>query len=239
MRRLYSFLLFCFAISSGLGFSRNASGEISSYNSGKLDTIDKQILYNGRAWRNFYTKVIGDQFLFTSDFLPGTVSIANKTFHNILLKYDIFNDEIIAPSDLEIVIQLNKEMIDSFSLEYSGRKYYFKKMEANTSNTPAGYVNILAEGPVTLYVKYRKTILLLAVDNKYDIFNSSHRIYLKKDQTIYPVRNKKDLIRILNDEESRIRSFIRKNNSRIARRIPDSFKPIVEFYNGLQKRQLK
>lgn len=236
MGRLNTILLFCLTISSGLVSSQLVYGEIYPYMYYKQDTIDKQILYNGRIWRNLYTRVIGDQFLYTNDFLPGTVSIADKTFKNILLKYDILNDELIATSDRGFIIQLNKEMVDSFSLNNKGRIYYFKKLESGTPDTPPGYVNILAEGSVTLFVKYRKVILLLAVDNKYDIFNQNYHIYINKDQTVYPVSNKKGLIRILSDQELQIRNFIRNNKSKILKKIPDSFTPAVEFYNGLKKK---
>ena len=57
------------------------------------DTIDVQKLYNGRAWKNLYYKIKGDQFLFTTDFIPGSVTIDNKEFRNIRLKYDIYNDD--------------------------------------------------------------------------------------------------------------------------------------------------
>ena len=33
----------------------------------------------------------------------------------------------------------------------------------------------------SLYVKYRKEILQLAVENKYDMFNQINRIYVRKD----------------------------------------------------------
>ena len=80
------------------------------------DTIDIQILYNGRAWRNLYYKIKGDQFLFSPEFLPGSVTIEGKTFSNLQLKYDIYNDELIIITDNGIILQLNKEMIDLFSM---------------------------------------------------------------------------------------------------------------------------
>ena len=42
------------------------------------DTIDIQLLYNGRAWRNLYYKIRGDQFLFSTEFLPGSVTVEGK-----------------------------------------------------------------------------------------------------------------------------------------------------------------
>ena len=56
------------------------------------DTVEIQILYNGRAWRNLYYKVKGDQFLFSNEFLSGTVTIDDRTFSNLNLRYDIYDD---------------------------------------------------------------------------------------------------------------------------------------------------
>jgi hypothetical protein len=224
-----------------LGFPDKASGENRAFPNSKQeeDTIEKQILFNGRAWRNLHSRVIGDQFLFSNEFLTGSVSIADNTFQKVPVKYDILSDEIIALSDHGFVIQLNKEKVDSFSLIFRDMKYIFQKMGNDTVDGPGGYVNVLADGAVSLYVKYKKRILLLAVDNKYDLFNQFNRIYISKDNRYYLISSKKELLRILKDKEKQLKDFIRNNKLKVTRNIPDSFAPVVKFYNELQKQEVK
>jgi len=197
------------------------------------DTIDRQILYNGRAWRNIYYRVKGDQFLFSSDFLPGSVVIGEKKFRNLHLKYDIYNDELIIITDRGIIIQLNKEMIDRFNLEYMNQVYTFKKLEADSVNSLSGYFNVLYDGTTSLYVKYKKEILLLAVDNKYDMFNQINKIYLQKNGIVEQVNSKRKLLNLIKDQKQKIHGFIKSNKIRISRKNPEGFTPVIEYYDKL------
>jgi hypothetical protein len=237
MKRFIIFFAFAFSILSESGLSGSVSNNCGSefFQHGAYDTIEKQILINGRIWRNLYSRVKGDQFLFSSEFLRGRVAIGNKSFNNVNIKYDILNDEILVLSDKGMVVQLNKENIDSFSFDYHNRTFYFKKFDVDTLNTLTGYVNVLVEGNVSLYIKYRKNILMLAIDNKYDLFNQFHHIYIGKNGKLHLINSKKEFINLLSENEKQIRNYINSNKIKVSRKIPDSFVPVVKFYNDLQK----
>jgi len=196
------------------------------------DTIELQILNNGRAWRNLYYKIKGDQFLFSAEFLPGSVTIEGRTFNNLKLKYDIYNDELIMITDNGIIIQINKEMVEAFSMIFD-KIYNFKKLEADTLNSISGYVNVLYDGNTSLYVKYRKEILQLAVENKYDLFNQINRIYVKKDGVLSRVDSKREFLNLFKDKKQQLHTFIKANKLKLSRKNPASFKPVIEYYDTL------
>jgi hypothetical protein len=228
MRRILVFWLIFISLLSGTGMQAPVYGN--------PDTLDNQILYNGKLWRNIYTKIKGDPFLFSDEFLTGTVTIGSKTFNQVDIKYDIYNDELITVSDMGFIIQVNKEVIDAFSVRWNEKDFIFRKMSSDSLKNTEGFVNVLAEGEVSLLVRYRKDITLLAVDNKYDQFNQMHRIYVTKDGETRLVNSKKELLNLLNDRRQEIRSFIKSNNLNVARNNPESFRSVVEFYNNLQKK---
>jgi uncharacterized protein YajQ (UPF0234 family) len=95
-------------------------------------------------------------------------------------------------------------------------------------------VNVLYDGGTSLYVKYKKEILLLAIENKYDIFNQINRIFVEKNGKIFKVNSKGELLKLLGDQKHQVRNFIRSNKIRISRKNPDSFKPVIEYYDKLQ-----
>jgi hypothetical protein len=204
-------------------------------NPGDQDTSGKQILYNGRLWRNQYYMVRGDQFLFTAGLLNGTVTINGRIFRDVLLSYDIFNDEIIAMNENGMMIQLNKEWIDEFSIDYNLRKYRFRNLDSDSLGNIDGFINVLFDDDLALVVKYRKEIVMLAVENKYDEFNQVHRIYLRKDSVYYPIRGRRDLLRHLKDKKPQLKSFIRTNKLQVMKKNPDSFVPVLEYYTNLEK----
>jgi hypothetical protein len=197
------------------------------------DTIEVQILNNGRAWRNLYYKIKGDQFLYSPELLPGSVTIEGRTFNNLKLKYDIYNDELIMITDHGIIIQLNKEMVESFRMIFDNI-YNFKKLEADTLNSLSGYVNVLYDGNTSLYVKYRKEILQLAVENKYDLFNQINRIYVKKDGVFSRVDSKREFLNLFKDKKQQLHTFMKANKLKLSRKNPASFKPVIEYYDTLQ-----
>jgi len=213
------------ALSSGTGCY--ASDPVSN------DTIDIQTLYNGRAWRNLFYKVRGDQFLFSPEFLPGSVTIHGKLFENIPLKYDIYNDELLIITDQGIILQLNKEMIGKYTLNYENQTLSFRNFDADSINSLRGYVNVLYEGGISLYIKYRKEILSLAVENKYDLFNPVNKVFVRKDGEIIKVDSKGELLKLFGDQKHQVRSYIRSSKLRISRKDPESFKPVIEYYDKL------
>ncbi len=208
-------------------------------NPGEQDTAGKQILYTGRLWRNKHYLVRGDQFLFTSGLLHGTVTIDGRVFRDLVLSYDIYKDEIIAMNDNGMMIQLNKEKIDEFNIEYNLRKYQFRNLDSDSLRNIDGYVNVLFDDELSLVVKYKKEIVMLAVENKYDEFNQKHRIYLKKDSVYYPIRGRRDLIKHLKDKKQQLRSFIRTNKLLVTRNDPDSFVPVLEYYTNLKNNAVR
>lgn len=199
------------------------------------DTLDNQVLYNGKLWRNTYSRVRGYPFLFSDDFLTGTVTIGGKTFEKVRIKYDIYNDELVALSDKGFIIQVNKEVVDAFSLRWQEKDFIFRKMDSDSLKNSDSYVNAAAEGDILLFVRYRKEILNLAVDNKYDQFNQSHRIYVLKNGEKQFVNSKKELLSLLNDRKQEIRTFINSNKLKVSRKNPESFRAVVEYYNDLKK----
>ena len=111
-------LLFCF-LQPVLSARTNSFGGLSNSYSNLPDSVfESQLLYNGRIWKNLFYMIREDQFLFSNQFLPGSVFIKGKSFNNIKLKYDIFKDEILIPYSPDGILQLTKELVDSFTIEF-------------------------------------------------------------------------------------------------------------------------
>jgi hypothetical protein len=236
-RPLYLLLLF-FLFSIGFVlFCIQSSGICPALGSDieKQDTLEKQILYNGRVWRNLYQQIDGNQFLFSREFLPGSVTINGITFDssNPKFKLDIVNDELLILTDRNTILQLNKEMVDLFTLLYENKLFRFKKLEADSLNMVSGYVNVIYDGETSLYVKYKKEIRLRNSAGEKDTFIQSHRVYVMKDGILHIVNNKTSLIKLLSDRKEQLKDFIRSNKIRISGKSPESIAPVLAFYDNL------
>ena len=98
MSRLIVILIFLLSISYGsflsaIGPDKSFKAEPGTISSEEPNIPENQILYNGRVWRNLYTRIKGDQFLFSNDFQPGTVTISGKLFKHLEVLYVIYNSD--------------------------------------------------------------------------------------------------------------------------------------------------
>ena len=238
MRRLIILILIFFVFFTGsdlFGIARGYYGQLY-INTGLQDSIkENQVLYNGRLWRNIYYLVQDDQFLFSKEFLPGSLSVRGQTFTNIPLKYDLFADEILTPVDPGGILQLNKEMVDSFSISFQNKTYQFIKLQEDSLKGSQRYFNVLYKGRTGLYLKYTKKIGKLAVEGKYDKFYQLIRISFVKDNIVYPIRRKSDLLKVLIEDKALIKSFIKKNKLDITEKNPESFIPVIRYYDSLNQ----
>jgi hypothetical protein len=187
-----------------------------------------QELYNGRIWQNQYYSIKGDQFLFSKTFLPGSVTMRGKTFGNISIRYDIFNDEILTPCFTVGIIQLNKEMVDSFSIRYMGKHYCFVNIPADTSGRLSGYFNLLYKGKSELLVKYVKKIEKLSVEGRYDSFYQAARICILDNDRLHFIKKRNDLL-ILSDDRKAAKDFIKNYRPEVTDSDPETLIPLVRF----------
>jgi hypothetical protein len=215
--------------------------EYNAYNSENLkfdlqgpDTFpENQNLFNGRVWRNLYRLVKEGQFLFSKEFLSGSLTINGKTFTNISIKYDIYNDEILTPIDSGRILQLNKEMVDSFSFSFQNKTYQFTRMPEDSLEGLSGYANLIYKGKTALYVKYIKKIEHPVIENEFDKFYQLIRIYLVKDNHIHLIAKKSDLFKVLKEDKAQIKAFVKKNKLWVSKEEPESFIPVIRYYESL------
>jgi hypothetical protein len=196
----------------------------------------RQYLYNGRVWRDLYShKVNGDEYLYTKNFLPGAVTFNSRSFKNLNLRYDIYNDEILILTNQGNVLVLNKEMVDSFNLEYEDIIHNFENLGVDSMDMLKGYVEVLYKGNTSLYIKHIKVISRLAQGKPYDSFEETHRAYLLKDGKTYRVNTKNEFISLLDDKQDEIRTFIRSHKLKVKKKNPESFVPVLRFYDSISQ----
>lgn len=217
------------------GFCQN-NKKSNGYDLIRQDTIDEnQMLFNGRIWRNLFPLIKENQFLFSKEFLPASVTIRGETFRDIMLKYDIFTDEIITPFAPAGMLQLNKLMVDSFSIVFQNKNYHFIRIPDGNTTLPGGYYNVVYKGKTTLYARYSKKIEKLADNDEFDKFYQINRIYLEHKGNVYNITSKNDLFRILDVRKKEVRQFMRDDNNRISNEDPFSYIQFLRYHDDLNE----
>lgn len=197
------------------------------------DTLpEDQNLINGRVWQNLYSQIEGDQFLFSDQFLAGSVTTRGKKFEELRIRYDIFKDEIQIPYKPFGIIQINKELTDSFSLFFMNREYRFLRISGSPDTEMNGYYNELYRGDTRLLVRYIKKIEKFADGGGNDKFYQVNRIYLVRDGDFQIIRGKKDVFRFFSGEKNSIRNYIKRNKLKIIRDDAECYIPILKFVDS-------
>jgi hypothetical protein len=211
------------------------AGSTGIFRETETDTITvNQGLYNGKIWRDLYASVKEDQFLFTNEFLPGRVTMNGKTYNTPKLRYDILNDEIMTVTDKGHILQLNKEMVENFTLTYRFRIYNFTKTLPDSLSKVSGYFNVLYKGRSSLYMRFYKEISKRGPGKNYEDFVQAEKVYIIKDGIFHQVRNKRDLKRIVSDKKDEIKAYLKENRIMISGKSPDTYVPVLEYYDTLK-----
>ena len=215
--------------------SEVSAATVSIYDKYQCDTTwGNQSLYNGRIWRDLYVSVREDQFLFSDEFMSGNVTMNGQTFSNLKLRYDILNDEIIIITEKGLVLQLNKEMVDGFSIKNGSKIFNFRHLVSDSLNKIDGYFHVLYEGRSSLYAMYYKEISTRGPGKNYENFVQADRLFIVKDNIFHQIRSRSDFYKVLSDKKQAIKEYVRGKGLRINRKNPDSFVPGLQFYDSLR-----
>jgi hypothetical protein len=231
IRILISLLFFLFLNNEGtFAFSPDRGTRPESVQ----DTIFyRQLLYNGRIWRSRFGQILGHEFFLTKKWIPGEVVINNIKFSNVMLRYDLFNDELLLMVNPGTVIILSSEKVGSFTLKYETEVYRFTNYNYADSSLFRGYGYLLYNDKTSIIIKYNKQIKLLAVENRYDEFYQKQQVFILRNGQFNRIRSRKELLSLLADHRDEILKYMREKGLMISLSKPESLIPVLRFYDSL------
>ncbi|MEA1887173.1 MAG: hypothetical protein U9N72_08200 [Bacteroidota bacterium] len=203
-----------------------------SYPTSRQDTsILNQLYYNGRVWYGQYFNVYGTEFLIEDAWYKADITINGIPFNDVKIKYDIYNDELLANYYDKRIIILNNENIEKFTIYINDHELHFKNFHER--GNMAGYYQLIYEGQSKLYKKWRKKRAQFVIEARYDEFQDDDAIIIVLEDRPYEIRKRRNLLKILSDKKSEIRSFIRQEDIRLDFDKPESLIPVLKYYDNL------
>ena len=131
MKFTFGFLLSTILLNSFINSVLNAQKDISEqaifsqiYSAAEQEYGIDQELVNGVHFENIYRYSIGHPYLEADTFKNGSVVYRGKKHSDLLLKYDIYNQQLLVKylfNDGHIIFYLPKEFISEFNIE--NKKY--------------------------------------------------------------------------------------------------------------------
>lgn len=189
-------------------------------------------LVNGKIYTDYYPELFGHQFLALSGWEKGTVYFRNDVQKELLINYDIVSDKLVANefySEGPRFIELNRNDVDGFYID--GHRF-IKASTGNGLKDKSGYYELLYDGGATLLMRWEKYISKSSVLDK-DVARIENTIYIRKNDKIFRINNRKTLISCLSDKGEDIENYIRSRRFFVRTAEPDDFIELLKYYDRL------
>jgi hypothetical protein len=178
----------------------------------------QELYYNGGAYVEPQRTGEEHSFYLSEDWIFGDLHFDGDFYTEVPLQYDIMIDQLVSESSTGSMQILPKEKVKFFVLR--GKRFEFiDNKTVNNSLPRSGFYEILYDGGVRAVAqrqKYYEERVEQHEVNTY--FDERNRFFLFKDGTYYPITSKGSLLKVLIDQRSQLRSFIRKNKLSILNR---------------------
>lgn len=207
---------------------------------GSESLLDKLRLNKGISGDVFtlYSNINGYPYLF-KDFTKGKLVVNNGAVFNVNVRYDMYANQMHLKDKEDIYAITHPEkimLIETDSLKFVYSRYV--KSTGEETNKDSSYFILKTDGKCLLLIK--KNIRIqdseppkLYQDAKPPKFIITNDTYYLKFKNISAVRikNEKELLNVLNDQNQKMIKFIRTNKIGV-KKIEDLVK-VVDYYNGL------
>lgn len=193
------------------------------------------VLYNGRFYI-FYPPAgtEGDQFISGKQFLSGSLTIKGKTYSDLFLNYDIYNQNVVFKYQIEsgavrqIIIPV--VLLDSFTLE----RRRFQILPDKDGNKII--YQVIGDGSFRILCSWHKKLEL----NRFH--GASNRVFTKplretflaSDDTLKSFRNTRTFISLFPPEKrEKVRKYLRENRIKINKADDESARKVIQYCNSI------
>jgi len=164
------------------------------------------------------------KFFKTSNFLNGSVVYSNQIYHDIVLKYNVFEDLLvvkISKQGGDATFELFKNRIQSFIID----GHNFINVQPDNNSVPAGFYEVLREDTsLKLLKNHRKQIeKIFTKDFTYFEFEPEQALYaVSISGKYFELNSQQDWVKAFTEYSEDIESFFDSNKS-LKENDPDSF----------------
>ena len=197
---------------------------------------DQSPLYNARLYPGYgFPFREGIPYFLSGEFRQESVVYNGIQFDNVPLLYDDLTGVIIS-RDQGYWVQLLNERVSSFTI--SG--HHFIRIPADSLNNgmPAtGYYEVLYHGHSTVFKKTIKRIKeeLSPAEGILRSIDQTDRYYIRMGEAYFPVKSKRELLKIFSDHRKQVQQFMRKKKLKYRKAKEEALVQVTAYYDQLTK----
>lgn len=214
-----------------------ATGILAQEKTEYLDNIygSDPVLFNGRYYT--FTPPLntgGNQYFTDNKFERGSVTLRGKTFNNLLINFDIYNQQLImkyqGKSGIINHIIVSEAWLDAFSFKNLDFKVF------NSNDTLKHIYQVLGSGPDYILYFWKKKLKL---DNTFGATNHSFSQPVREknmfiDNRIVKYRNNKSFCSNFSPEkQAALKEYLHKHKVRVKNAADQKMTELISFCNSL------
>lgn len=174
-----------------------------------------QHLINGIEYFNLHTHTSGHKFLDEDKFYEGRVVIDKRVYRHVMLKYDIFNQNLLLlaeqPKGGHKQVILNNLRIDEFEL--NGR--IFRKHTFHGTGTL--FYQVIGSDEIACFYHFTKQEIPRAIDQHTlsEFTDVQKKSYIYWQSELHAFNRNRSFIRIFPEHQTQIKAFLRQNKFQV------------------------
>jgi hypothetical protein len=172
---------------------------------------------NGKILLNYDIILKNNDRFYFNNYTLGSIVYDNQPYNNVLLNYDVNNDDLIIKpygENDKMPIVLNKSKVNSFKV--NGKNYInldLKKTD-NELSISGFYEEVLINNKINFYIKHKKDRRQIINDNLvFDDFTTITSYTIQYKNQFYKITNKKSLTTIFPELKKTINEYYSNNDS--------------------------
>jgi hypothetical protein len=205
----------------------------------KVIGLDENLI-NGYQYINQYSRIKGHVFFGENEFVTGSVVLNKKTYTNVLLKYDILNQDVILSYKTSLQginhIVLRKNLITEFELDgkYFERLYF--------PQTDIQFFQVVCNKSIKCLYLWRKTLEInpQSVHDYFECSDQRKQTYLVIDNDLKQYSGKRSFIKLFpEDLHVPINKYMSKQKIKIKDAPDRSIIKLIEFCESLVSKEIQ
>ncbi|MCG2418950.1 hypothetical protein K8089_07935 [Aequorivita sp. F47161] len=204
---------------------------------------DNTGLYNGTEFTDLFLNTDGSYRYFNAfDYTKGSVTYKGQYYVNVLLKYDLLEDNLLTRSEDNLSIfnvKLIPQFVNSFSIY---NRHFVRLTDTNLNLSGNGYFEVAVLGnDLELYIKHTKKKKDKALKSGIQYrFSEADFYILKSDGKYNIVSSPRDMRKILPQKEEEIKSYYKTYKKRYKSNPNVFMANLVKYLDGpkMEKNQL-
>ena len=190
-------------------------------------------LVNGEKYSYPYSQALGDPFFFPES-RTASITIHEKEFKGQLLRYDIFNQQLILDYEnlygVSASLVLRSEWVESFAFD----NQKFKKIEGPEGKSD--YFQILGEGQIDcIYLWSKKYLLsLTSGEQSYYFTDPDRSSFLRIEGQVHPYKSNGNFIKAFDPGlQKPIKKFLKQAKIKVKTASDVQMRHLLEYCNTL------